>query len=279
MEKWTLEIKPVSGWFDINIKDIWHYRDLIRLFFRRDFVVFYKQTILGPLWFIIQPLFTTIVFTIVFGNIAKLPTDGLPIFLFYMSGNVLWAFFSECVNKTANTFISNAGLFGKVYFPRILVSISSVLFGLFTFSIQFLLFFGFWLYFYFSGSSIEISIYALLFPALLLQLILLGLGVGMVVSSLTTKYRDLTFVVSFGVNLWMYASPVVYSLNLVPSEYRWLVILNPMTMIIETFRLAFLGQGYFSIESYFISLIISVLLFSFGIILFSRVEKSFIDKI
>lgn len=279
MDKWTLEIKPVSGWFDINIKDIWHYRDLIRLFFRRDFVVFYKQTILGPLWFIIQPLFTTIVFTIVFGNIAKLPTDGVPNFLFYMAGNVLWAFFAECINKTANTFITNANLFGKVYFPRILVSISSVLFGLFTFSIQFLLFMGFWLYFYINGSSIEFSIYVLLLPALILQLIILGLGVGMIVSSLTTKYRDLTFVVSFGVNLWMYASPVVYSLNLVPAEYRWLVMLNPITMVIETFRLAILGVGFFSIDSYLFSIFVSVFLFIVGIILFSRVEKSFIDKI
>ncbi|MFH0786368.1 MAG: ABC transporter permease [Pseudomonadota bacterium] len=238
---WTKIIQPRSGWFDLHLKELWRYRDLIVLFVRRNFVTVHKQTILGPLWYLIQPLFSTLVFTVIFGNIAKLPTDGLPPMLFYMSGIVTWNYFSGCLNQTSNTFVANAGIFGKVYFPRLTVPISVVTTNLLQFAIQFGLFLGFLFYFYFKGSSIHPHWWIFFTPLLILQMACLGLGLGIIVSSLTTKYRDLTYLVAFGVQLWMYATPIVYPISLVPSRYQWLLALNPMTAIVETFRFAFLG--------------------------------------
>ena len=277
--EWTMEIHPRSGWFDINISEIWRYRDLIILFVRRDLVAIYKQTILGPFWFLIQPLFTTIVYAIIFGTIARIPTDGLPQILFYMSGIVAWSFFSSCMTATSNTFISNAGIFGKVYFPRLTVPISVVITNLLTFAIQFGLFLVFLCYYYVAGASIHPNIWILLIPLLLIQMAALGLGMGILISSLTTKYRDLTFALGFGVQLWMYATPVVYPLSLIPDTWRFFFALNPMTSIIETFRFAFLGSGAIKPWMLGISIGVTVIILIFGIILFSRVEKTFMDTV
>jgi len=277
--EWTQIIKPVSGWFNFNLREVWQYRDLVRLFFKRDFVTFYKQTILGPLWFLIQPLLTTVVFVIVFGQIAKLSTNGTPQILFYMSGTILWSFFAQSVTNSSNTFIQNANIFGKVYFPRLVMPVSNVIFNLFTLFIQLFMFMGFWLFYYFKGANINISYYIFLLPALFIQLAMLALGMGIVISSLTTKYRDLALTVGFGMQLWMYATPIVYPLSLIPAKYQWFYFLNPVTMIIENFRHAVLGEGFFSLEKYLISLAVTFVIFMLGIILFSRVEKTFIDKV
>ncbi|QNB47006.1 ABC transporter permease [Thermanaerosceptrum fracticalcis] len=278
-ENWTNIIQPRKGWFDINLKEIWQYRDLIMLFVRRDFVSIYKQTILGPIWFILQPLFTTITFTIVFGKIAQIPTEGIPEVLFYMSGIVCWNYFASCLNKTSDTFFANAGIFGKVYFPRLVVPISTVITNMFTFTIQFVLFLLFLLYFKISGSSVNLTGWVFFTPLLLLYMATLGLGVGIFISSLTTKYRDLTFLVGFGVQLWMYATPIVYPLSQVPERWRWLYSFNPMTVVIETFRYAFLGMGTIQLWQIGFSVMITTFIFLAGLVLFGRVEKTFMDTI
>lgn len=278
-ENWTKVIGPVSGWFHFSLRELWRYRDLITLFVRRDFVAVYKQTILGPLWFLIQPLFTTIVFTIVFGKIANIPTDGIPPILFYMAGIVSWNYFASCLTKISNTFIANASTFGKVYFPRLTVPISVVIVNLMTFAIQFLLFLCFLFYFYLRGADIHPSAWILLIPLLLAQMGILGLGVGILVSSLTTKYRDLNFVVGFGTQLWMYATPIVYPMSQIPERWQWLYALNPMASIIETFRYAFLGSGSVNTQHLAISAGMTILIFSVGSVLFSRIEKSFMDTV
>lgn len=278
-EQWTKVIGPKKGWFDINFSNLWNYRDLILLFVKRDFVAFYKQTVLGPLWFLLQPLFTTIVFTIVFGRIARIPTDGLPQVLFYMSGIMIWNYFANCLNKTSDTFVSNASIFGKVYFPRIAVPISIVITSLITFAIQFGLFLAFWAYYYLDGSNIKASPLILLTPLLLLQMAALGLGLGILISSMTTKYRDLKFVVGFGVQLWMYATPIVYPMSQIPEKWQWLSALNPMSAIVETTRYAFLGAGIVSPLHLFISLGTTLLVLMAGIIMFSRIEKTFMDTV
>ena len=208
-EHWDLVIKPKTGWFDIHLGELYRYRDLIYMFVKRDFVTFYKQTILGPLWYIIQPLVNTLVFTIIFGKIAKISTDGIPPFLFYMAGTVVWGYFAACLTGTSNTFVSNAGIFGKVYFPRLTVPVSNVIIGLLQFGIQFVLFLGFLIYFIWRGAEIHPNYFIFAMPLVLLQMAILGLGFGILISSLTTKYRDLTFAMGFGVQLWMYATPVV----------------------------------------------------------------------
>jgi lipopolysaccharide transport system permease protein len=278
-ENWTNILGPKRKLFDVNLKEIWYYKDLILLLVKRDFVAYYKQTILGPLWFLIQPIFTTIVFTVIFGKIAKIPTDGIPQQLFYMSGIVCWNYFSECLNKTSNTFVSNASIFGKVYFPRLVIPISIVITNLLTFLIQFLLFFSFFLYFYYKGAPISLSYAFLFLPLLVLQIALLGLGMGIIVSSLTTRYRDLSFAVVFGVQLWMYATPVVYPLSVVPEKYKWLFILNPMTTIIESFRYAFLGISSVNSTMIMMSWSITLFILIIGVILFNKVEKSFMDTV
>jgi len=276
---WTLEIHPKSGWFDIPLADIWRYRDLLLLFVRRDFVAIYKQTILGPLWFFLQPLFTTIVFTIIFGYVARIPTDGVPQVLFYMSGIITWGFFSGCMTRTSNTFIENAGIFGKVYFPRLVVPISVVIINLCTFLIQFLLFLLFLGYYMIIGAGIHPTNWIFLLPFLLVQMGALGLGLGILISSMTTKYRDLNFFLGFGVQLWMYATPIVYPISQIPEKWQWVFALNPMTAIVESFRHAFLGTGSVQLWMIGVSVGMTLILLILGILLFSRVEKTFMDTV
>lgn len=276
---WTRIIRPQRGWFDIDWVELFRYRDLVFLFVRRNFVSLYKQTILGPLWFLLQPLFSTIVFTVVFGNIAQISTDGLPRMLFYMAGVVTWNYFSGCLQQTSNTFIANAGIFGKVYFPRLTVPLSLVITSLLQFLIQFGLFLAFLGYFYLRGASLRPNAWLLFTPVLLAQMAALGLGVGIIVSSLTTRYRDLSFLIGFGVQLWMYATPVVYPLSAVPVRWQWLLALNPMTAIVETFRHGFLGGGTLRPAFLGLSAGITLLLLFVGLLLFGRAEKTFMDTV
>ena len=278
-QSWDLIITPRKKWYDLQLPDVWRYRDLVALFVRRDFVSRYKQTILGPLWFIIQPLFTSIVFTVIFGQIARLPTDGLPQILFYMSGNVTWHYFSGCLNGTSNTFTSNAGIFGKVYFPRLVTPISLVISNLISFAIQFVFFLGFLGYFMLAGADVGLTPWALTLPLLILLMAGLGLGFGIIISSLTTKYRDLNYLVGFGVSLWMYATPVIYPVSAIPERWRWIADINPMTPIIETFRAGFLGAGNASWTglAYAAGFMLAVMFI--GVVIFNRVEKTFIDTV
>lgn len=277
--EWTLEIKPVSGWFNFHIKDVWRYRDLLFMFVKRDFVAVYKQTILGPFWFFIQPILTTITFTIVFGKIAKIPTEGIPPLLFYMSGVVCWNYFSDCLTRTSSTFISNANIFGKVYFPRLVSPLANIISLLMKFGIQMILLSCFIIYFIMNDAQITPNIYILLTPYLILLMAGLGLGFGIIVSSLTTKYRDLTFLVGFGVQLLMYATPVIYPVSALPDNYKAIVKMNPMTSIIETFRYAFLGAGTFDISNLFYTTVFVLIVLSLGILIFNRVEKTFMDTV
>ena len=278
-QQWTSVIKPVSGWFDIHLAELWRYRDLIMLFVRRDFVSVYKQTILGPLWFLIQPLFTTLVFTVIFGKVAKIPTDGIPPVIFYMSGIVFWNYFSGCLDKTSNTFVGNAGIFGKVWFPRLTVPLSIVISNLITFGIQFALFLCFYFYFFLKGAAIFPKPLILMTPFLILQMAALGLGLGIIVSSMTTKYRDLRYLVGFGVQLWMYATPIVYPTSQIPVKYQWVIALNPMAPVIEAFRYAFLGAGTVQPWQMGLSIATTLIILTIGVILFSRIEKSFMDTV
>jgi len=275
-------IKPSSFLFELNLKEIWKYKDLLFLFVRRDFVSVYKQTILGPLWFIIQPIFTTLVFTVVFGQLASIPTDGLPQVLFYMCGITCWNYFAECVTKTSNTFVTNSAIFGKVYFPRLILPLSVILTNLLKFGIQFLLFLAILFYYKYSGSNISPNIYIFTLPLLLFIMATLGLGSGLIISSLTTKYRDFQFLISFGIQLFMYATPIVYPLSLAKEKlgaYSWIATANPMTSIIETMKFAFLGEGVFSWNNLAYSLIFSLVLLFLGVIVFNRVEKTFMDTV
>jgi lipopolysaccharide transport system permease protein len=276
---WDMIIKPKTRWFDIDFKGIWRYRDLIGLFVKRDFVTLYKQTILGPVWYIIQPLFTTIVFTIIFNKVARIPTDEIPPFLFYMSGTVLWAYFSSCLTRTSATFTANANIFGKVYFPRLTVPVAGVIINLLQFVIQFALFLCFMLYFIMQGAPITPRWWILALPVLLLQMALLGLGIGIIISSVTTKYRDLRFALGMITQLWMYATPIVYPLSLVPDWLRPWYLLNPMASIIESFRYAFLGTGTIQWSYIGTSWFLTLLLLLAGILLFSRVERTFMDTV
>jgi lipopolysaccharide transport system permease protein len=278
-QDWDLIIGPKRGWFDLKLKDIWLFRDLIFHFVRRDFVAFYKQTILGPLWYIIQPLLTTLIFTVIFGKIARISTDGVSPFIFYLSGTVTWGYFSNCLKETSDTFIKNSKIFGKVYFPRLTVPLSVVFINLVKFGIQFLLFLGFYVYFIATGASISPNLFILLLPVLILQMGILGLGTGILISSLTTKYRDLKFLVGFGLQLWMYATPVVYPVSIVPEKYRFFYMLNPVASILETFRHAFLGTGMVNIVDLLISWGVTILVLFSGIFLFNRVDKTFMDTV
>jgi lipopolysaccharide transport system permease protein len=278
-EVWDLVIRPHRKWFDLKLGELWRYRDLVLLFVRRDFVSLYKQTILGPLWYLIQPLLTTITFTIVFGNIAKLPTDGLPQFLFYMSGTVIWTYFATCLTKTSETFVQNAPLFGKVYFPRLAVPVSILISNLIAFAIQFIFFLAFMGYFALHGSHIHPNWWILATPLLVLIMAGLGLGLGIIVSALTTKYRDLRFLVQFGVQLLMYATPVVYSSSSIPARFQTLLRANPMTSVIEAFRHAFLGGGSVSLGGLAYSFIFMVVIVFLGVIIFNRVEATFMDTV
>ena len=272
-------IKPKTGWRDINFIELWAYRDLILLFVKRDFVTKYKQTILGPAWLFITPIISTFISTFVFGTIAEIPSDGVPYFLFYMCGNTAWAYFSSCVTSTSSTFTGNAAIFGKVYFPRLVMPISTVITGLLNLFIQFALFMGFWIYFMLNGAQITITWMAILFPILILQMASLGLGVGIIVSSLTTKYRDLTVLVGFGVNLWMYVTPIIYSTTKLPSKLRFIIQLNPMTPVVEIMRNGFLGSGEVSWLSWGISWCVTIVVLAIGLVLFNKIEKTFMDTV
>jgi len=276
---WDLIITPRKKWYDLQLPDVWRYRDLVALFVRRDFVSKYKQTILGPLWFIIQPLITSVVFTVIFGNIAGLPTDGLPQFLFYLSGNVMWGYFAACLTNTSETFIANAAIFGKVYFPRLVTPLSIIISNLISFGIQFVFFLGFYAYFYLQGAPIRLTYWAFTLPLLIVLMAGLGLGFGIIISSMTTKYRDLRYLVTFGVSLWMYATPVIYPVSSIPERWRWVADVNPVTPIIETFRAGFLGAGNASWAGLAYSAGFMLLVMFIGIVIFNRVEKTFIDTV
>jgi len=278
-QNWDLIIKPQRNLLDLRLDELWRYKDLVLLFVRRDFVSVYKQTILGPLWYLIQPVLTTLTFTVIFGRIANLSTDGLPQFLFYMSGTVVWAYFADCLNKTSNTFVQNAGLFGKVYFPRLAVPVSILISNLVAFVIQFALFICFLLFFIWTGARVFPNWWLLLLPILILLMAGLGLGFGIIISSLTTKYRDLRFLVTFGVQLMMYATPVIYPVSSIPEKYRWLILANPMTPIVETFRYAFLGAGTVNLNHLLYSLGFMLVVVFLGIVIFNRVEQTFMDTV
>ncbi len=278
-DKHIYTIKPQTHILDINFKELWVYRDLLYMYIKRDIVTIYKQTILGPLWFVIQPILTTIIFMFVFGNLAGISTDGIPQPLFYMSGIIMWNYFAECLTRNSKVFIENQAVFGKVYFPRLIVPISVTISNLIRFVIQLALFVAIYIYYYIIGANISLNIYALLFPLLILISAGLSLGFGIIFSSLTTKYRDLTFLLQFGIQLWMYASPVIYPLNTIPADKQWLIALNPMTSVIEAFKYGVVGNGVFSWYHLLYSIIFMFVLLFVGIIVFNKVEKSFMDTV
>jgi lipopolysaccharide transport system permease protein len=278
-QQWTEIIGPRTSLLDLRIKDLWRSRDLVMMFVRRDFVANYKQTILGPLWFFLQPLLTTATFVLIFGRVAGMSTDELPMMLFYLAGITVWNYFSETLNKTASVFKDNAQMFGKVYFPRLTMPFSIVIANLIRFGIQFSLFICFWIYYLATTDKVHPNIFILLTPALISIMGLLALGLGMLISALTTKYKDLIFLLTFGIQLLMYATPVIYPLSSIDSEYKWLIIANPMTSIVETFRYAYLGSGSFSWIALGYSLVFSIVALTLGTIVFNRVEKSFTDTV
>lgn len=273
-------ISAERSWMNLNLKELWQYRDLIAMFVKKDYSLIYKQTILGPAWILLVPFITTVIYTVVFGNIANLSTDGVPKLLFYMTGNALWSFFAECINKTANTFRDNAHVFGKVYFPRLTKPIATVLSAAVNFGVQMLMFACFWVYFIIIGQVQPNWPAILALPIVLLIMGGMALGCGVIVSSLTTKYRDLSIVVTFGVSLWMYATPVVYPLSTAPEGMmRTMLLLNPVTSLMELFRYMFLGQGQISAMGLMWSAVFTVIVLLGGILLFNRVENTFMDTV
>lgn len=282
METWDFEIRPHGSLFSLKLRELWTYRDLLRMYVKRDIVTYYKQTILGPLWFFIQPAITTIMFMLVFGGIAGISTDGLPQPLFYMAGLLCWNYFADCLNRCSETFTANQNVFGKVYFPRLVVPLSITVSNLVKMGVQAILFFMIYLYYIILGNGCAINAYVLLTPLLVLMLAGLGLGFGMFITSVTTKYRDLKFLISFGVQLWMYATPVIYPLSTLAQNHPnhvWLLQANPMTSIIETFKFAFLGSGMFSWGSLAYSLCFTILIMLAGTLTFNKVERNFIDVV
>ena len=277
--EWTEIIGPKNNWLDLHLGERWRYRDLVMLFVWRDFVSVYKQTILGPLWHIIQPILTALTFYVIFGRIAQLSTDGQPQFLFYMCGVTIWNFFAAALTKTASTFTSNASIFGKVYFPRMTVPVANVIATFFSFGIQFALFLCFYIGFWIVGAVLKPNVYLLMLPVLLLIMSVLSLALGIILSALTTKYRDFTHLVSFGVQLLMYGSAVIYPLSMLSAETRNWLVFNPIVPIIELFRFAFFGQGAFEWWHIVYSGSVSVLLLIFGLMLFHKVEKNFMDTV
>jgi len=278
-EKYHLRIQPKKSLFDINLKELWDYRDLIVLFVRRDFVSMYKQTILGPLWFLIKPLISTLMFTIVFAKISKFSTAGLPPIIFYLSGTIAWNYFSATLLRTSETFTNNASVFGKVYFPRLTVPLSVVISNIIQFILQFLLLIVVMIIYGFCGFDFKIDLTVLLIPFMLLVLAGMGLGFGIIISSLTTKYRDLKQLVSFGVQLWMYITPVIFPLSSVEGKYRIFFLINPITSIIETFRTVLLGIGQINYNYLTYSTCFMIVLLSLGVVLFNRIERNFMDYV
>jgi len=278
-ENWSEIISPKSNLFDLRLREVWHYKDLLILLVRRDFVATYKQTILGPIWFLLQPLLTTFTFMIIFGTIAGISTDGIPMMVFYMSGVTIWNYFAECLNKTATVFKDNANIFGKVYFPRLIMPLSIVISNLVRLGIQMALFLGVWLFYLIQGSNLHPGPILFIVPYLIFLMAIIGLGSGMLISSLTTKYRDLVFLLSFGVQLLMYATPVIYSMKTLPIKYAWIIRANPLSHIVETFRYAFTGSGSFSWYYIGYSSLSAFILLFFGALVFNKVEKSFMDTV
>lgn len=279
MENYTTHIKSKNGWFDVDLKELYHYRDLIFLFFKRNYTTRYKQTILGPLWLIINPLFTVSLYALVFGNLAGLSTAGVPQFVFYLCSNALWTFFSTSLTQTSTTFTMNASIMGKVYFPRLVMPISSVLTGMLDLGIQLLMLVVVMIGYAISGFHFSIGLLILLSPLILVQAAILGLGFGIIVAALTTKYRDLVVLVGFGVQLWMYATPVVYTAELIPEKYMWIYMLNPMSPILECWRNSVTGCGEFLWKYWGISWIFTAVVLVIGVLLFSKVEKTFMDTV
>ncbi len=279
-KKYHTHIDAKRSWFDIKLRELWRYRDLIMLFTKRNFILIYKQTVLGPAWILLQPLMTTLIYSVVFGGIANISTDGAPRLLFYLGGTALWGFFSACLTKTSTTFTSNARIFGKVYFPRLVSPISTVFSSAINFAVQFLLFLLIWAYYIGIGEITPNYIGILLLPAILLYLGMLGMGLGIMISGLTTKYRDLAMLVTYGVQLWMYITPIVYPAStLADSKYYLLVMLNPVTCAVETFRWTFLGIGEFNVIYWVPSIAFTLVALILGVIVFNRVEKTFMDTI
>ena len=277
---WDLIVKPKSSWFEFNFKEIWRYRDLLFMFVKRDIVSIYKQTILGPLWFFIQPILTALTFTIIFGNIANLSTDDKPKFLFYLAGTTCWNYFADCLNSTSGTFINNANIFGKVYFPRLISPLSVVISSVLKFLIQFLLFIGVFIVMYFNDANLQPNKLMFFIPFLVLLMGIMGLGLGIIVSSFTTKYRDLRFLISFGIQLFMYITPVILPLSQFKGLMKKVVMANPMTPIIETFKAAFLGVPKdYAINGLFYTTAFTIVIFCLAILIFNKVEKSFMDTV
>ena len=276
---WTEEIKSQNNLWSINFKELWHYRDLLVMFVKKDFITFYKQTILGPLWFLIQPIVTMLTFVVLFGQVAKLSTDGLPQIVFYLAGVTIWNYFSEALTKTATVFKDNAAIFGKVYFPRLIMPVSIVCSGLLKFFVQFGLFILVVLYYTFVTKQIHPNLWVLATPLLVLMMALFALGLGMIFSSLTTKYKDLIFLLTFGIQLFMYATPVVYPISALPEKYQYLVLLNPLTSIFECCRFGYLGAGSFNPMSLVFSCLTILILLLIGTLIFNKVEKSFMDTV
>ena len=272
-------IKPKRHWFDINLREIWNYRDLLWLFVRREIVVVYKQTIMGPLWFFIQPMITTIMFLIVFNGIAGIPTDNIPPILFYLGGITAWNYFAESFRNTSDTFTKNAGIFGKVYFPRVIMPLSIVISNLLKFGIQMLLFLGVYFYYYFTTDGLHPNSSLFLLPILIILMAILGLSFGMVISSLTTKYRDLKFLIQFAVQLWMYATPVIYPISKIPEKYKVFIMLNPLTSIIEAFKYSFTGAGTLSYNGLLYSAVFAVGMLLLGVLIFNKTEQNFMDTV
>ena len=278
-ENWTEVIEPRTNLLDLHLRDVWRYRDLVMMFVRRDFISTYKQTILGPIWFIIQPILTTITFVIIFGRVANLSTDGLPMIVFYLAGITFWNYFAQTLSATSTVFTSNSHLFGKVYFPRLTMPISIVISNIIRFFIQFTLFLFVWVYYLVTTSAIHPNGLILLTPLLIIIMGLLSLGFGLIFSALTTKYRDLAMLLTFGIQLLMYATPIIYPLSSIPEKYRWLILFNPMSSIVETFRYSFLGSGTFSWAYLGYSLVFTLIILFIGTITFNKVQKSFTDTV
>ncbi|MCG7856230.1 ABC transporter permease [Flavihumibacter sediminis] len=278
-DKWTTIIEPKRKLLDIDLKSLWHYRDLLYLLVKRDFVAVYKQTILGPIWFFIQPLLTTLMYFLIFSRIANLSTEGAPPILFYLAGVTCWSYISECLLKTSDTFIANANIFGKVYFPRLIIPVSIIVSNLVRFGIQFSLFLFVWAYYYIMTDTIQLTSAIFLLPFVVLVMALLGLGLGIIFSALTTKYRDLRFLLTFGVQLLMFATPVVYPLSMASPKLRLLLLANPFTSLIETFRYAFTGYGTFDWLSLAYSFGFAVIVLLVGVVIFNKVEQSFMDTV
>ncbi|MCP4440174.1 MAG: ABC transporter permease [Aureispira sp.] len=278
-EKWDLVIKPSKGLLNFNFKELWRYRDLLTMFVKRDVVTLYKQTVLGPIWFFIQPIMTMVVYVVVFGNIAEIPTDGIPQPLFYLSGIIIWNYFSECFIQTSDTFAQNQNIFGKVYFPRLIMPMSKVASGLIKFFIQFFLFLGVFIYYMTQGVCFSFSLSLLLIPYLIMLMAGLGLGFGLIFTSMTTKYRDLKFLVQFGVQLLMYATPIIYPMSMLEGRLKDVIYLNPLAHVVESFKYVFLGQGDLSFYGLLYASIFTAVIVFMGMLIFNKTERNFVDTI